>query len=242
MDNRAGKTLLSHLLFWIAQGFVFALVGFGSSPAFASPDVSGHSKSGKNASFLLVQHGGPPEGRGPRHGGRGTHCPEMGQGEECPGGMRDCPGGMGGCSGRQGMGHRGGMGRGMHHGGGQSGPAQCPQPRSTVKAPEEFYSRTNPLENTPDNIEQGRLLFQLNTQPTCVLCHGSQGDGTGGFGTNLSPPPRNFTCTETMKDISDGQLFWVIRNGSPDTGMPPFQDLQDEQIWKLILFIRSLIQ
>jgi len=109
-----------------------------------------------------------------------------------------------------------------------------------VKAPEEFYNLTNPLENTSENIEKGRSLFTLDVQPTCVMCHGSQGDGTGGFGANLSPPPRNFTCTETMNDITDGQLFWIIRNGSPDTGMPPFQDLQDEQIWNLIRFIRSL--
>ena len=128
----------------------------------------------------------------------------------------------------------------MHHGGGEGGPAQCPQPRATVKAPEEFYNLTNPVDNTPDNIEKGRLLFQLDVQPTCVMCHGSQGDGTGGFGSNLSPSPRNFTCSETMQGIPDGQLFWIIRNGSPDTGMPPFQDLQDEQIWQLIRYIRGL--
>jgi mono/diheme cytochrome c family protein len=129
---------------------------------------------------------------------------------------------------------------GMHHGRGQGGAAQCPQPRATVKAPDEFYRLTNPLENSPENIEKGRQLFTLDVQPTCVMCHGNEGDGTGGFGADMSPKPRNFTCTEMMKDIADGQLFWVIQNGSPDTGMPPFQDLQEEQIWQLILFIRSL--
>ena len=136
------------------------------------------------------------------------------------------------------MRHRGGMG--MHHGIGQVGTAQCPQPRATVKAPDEFYNLVNPLENTPNKIETVRLLFFLDVQPTCVMCHGNKGDGTGGFGADMSPKPRNFTCTQMMKDISDGQLFWVIQNGSPETGMPPFQDLRDEQIWKLILFIRSL--
>jgi mono/diheme cytochrome c family protein len=260
------KTLCSIFvfLFLTAQGFGFALAGLGSSQAFASSGALGfdiYRASQAIESFSLAQHGGPPEGRGPMHGGRGKHCPEMSSEEGCQGGRGDCrgpghggrgkhcaemsheggcPGGKGGCPGRKGMGHRGGMGRGMHHGGGQSGPAQCPQPRTTVKAPEELYNRTNPVENTADNIEQGRLLFQLDAQPTCVLCHGGQGDGTGGFGANLNPPPRNFTCSETMKGISDGQLFWIIRNGSPDTGMPPFQDLQDEQIWSLINFIRSL--
>lgn len=219
----------------MAQGIVFALIGFTSFPAIASANTSGNGiylKSGMNESFLLAHRGGPPDCRGPRHS-RGEHCSEMGH-------ERGCQGGRGGCRGGKGRGHRGGMGHGMHHGGGQSGAAQCPQPRATEKAPAEFYSRANPVENTPEAVEKGRLLFQLDAQPTCVMCHGSHGDGTGSFGANLTPPPRNFTCTETMKDISDGQLFWIIRNGSPDTGMPPFQDLRDEQIWQLIHFIRSL--
>ena len=229
MKNRTGSSFLTHLIVMVVTGLVI-LVGLGISSALASwemPSREIDSISVKGGTLLLVRHGGPPEGRGPRHG-RGPHCSGMDHERGCPGG--------------RGRGHQGGMGHGMHHGGGQSGPAQCPQPRSTVQAPEEFYNRANPLENTPDNIEKGRLLFQLDAQPTCVMCHGNQGDGTGGFGASMSPPPRNFTCSETMKDITDGQLFWVIRNGSPDTGMPPFQDLEDEQIWQLILFIRNLAQ
>jgi len=238
MNDHVTRYLAIHPMILLILVFIFTPIGFGLASALASPDLSSRSSSTQslnNERFILSQHGGSPDCRGPMHGGRDKHCPEMGH----EGG---CPGGRGDCSGRKGRGHRGGMGRGMHHGGGTSGPAQCPQPRATVKAPEEFYKLTNPAKNTPDNIEQGRLLFQLDAQPTCVMCHGSQGDGTGGFGVNLSPPPRNFTCSETMKSIPDGQLFWVIRNGSPDTGMPPFQGLQDEQIWNLILYIRSLAQ
>ncbi len=54
----------------------------------------------------------------------------------------------------------------------------------------------------------------------------------------LSPMPRNFTCSETMKEISDGQMFWIIRNGSPGTGMPAYKFLSEDEIWKLILYIR----
>jgi mono/diheme cytochrome c family protein len=205
---------------------LLVLTGSVSSTAFGASDLSDQSFNWEfqiKENVILVQHGGPPEGRGPKHGGGGRHCPEMSREGGCPGG---------------GMGHRGGMG--MHHGGGQAGAAQCPQPRATVTAPDEFYNLVNPLENSSDNIEKGRLLFTLDVQPTCVMCHGNAGDRTGGFGADMSPKPRNFTCTEMMKEISDGQLFWVIKNGSPDTGMPPFQDLKDEQIWHLILFIRSL--
>jgi len=56
----------------------------------------------------------------------------------------------------------------------------------------------------------------------------------------LVPPPRNFTCGSMMKDISDGQLFWIIKNGSPGTGMMPFVGLPDEQVWQMIHYVRSL--
>jgi hypothetical protein len=58
--------------------------------------------------------------------------------------------------------------------------------------------------------------------------------------SGLKPPPRNLTCSETMAGISDGQLFWIIRNGSPGTGMMAFAGLSDEQTWQLILYVRSL--
>lgn len=56
----------------------------------------------------------------------------------------------------------------------------------------------------------------------------------------FDPPPRNFACKETVNGIPDGQLFWIIRNGSPGTAMPSFEELTDEQIWQLVLFLREL--
>jgi mono/diheme cytochrome c family protein len=72
------------------------------------------------------------------------------------------------------------------------------------------------------------------------MCHGEQGDGKGLMGAALMPPPRNFTCGEMMKDIPDGQLFWIIKNGSLGTGMMAFPGLPDEQVWQLVQYIRSL--
>jgi hypothetical protein len=43
-----------------------------------------------------------------------------------------------------------------------------------------------------------------------------------------------------MKNLPDGQLFWVIKNGSPGTGMMPFGNLSDDEVWELIHYIRSL--
>lgn len=117
----------------------------------------------------------------------------------------------------------------------------CIQPRKTVAAPAEALQMTNPLPDAPETIQSGKVLFLKTAQPmACAFCHGEKGDGKGMMGAGLVPPPRNFTCGEMMKDISDGQLYWIIKNGSPGTGMPPFASLPDEHVWQLIRYIRSL--
>ena len=123
--------------------------------------------------------------------------------------------------------------------GGPSG--VCPQPRKTATAPEEFLKLANPLPATPQSVQAGKTLFLQTAKPlVCAQCHGERGDGQGLLGAGLVPPPRNFTCGQTLKDIPDGQLFWIIKNGSPGTGMMAFAGMPDDEVWQVIRYIRSL--
>lgn len=119
----------------------------------------------------------------------------------------------------------------------------CPQNRNTPQAPDHFHKMTNPLEPTVENLRAGETLFKIDAQPTaCKVCHGYGGDGMGIIFEKLSPKPRNFTCYYTMADISDGQIYWIIKNGSPGTKMPSFGSLSDKEVWQLVLFIRQFPQ
>jgi len=116
----------------------------------------------------------------------------------------------------------------------------CPQPRKTVTAPDDFLQLKNPLTPTPQNILAGKTLFQVDAKPSaCRVCHGISGDGLGVMFRQVKPKPINFTCVHTMEGIPDGQLFWIIQNGSPGTAMPSFSYLEDDQVWQLILYLRS---
>jgi hypothetical protein len=117
----------------------------------------------------------------------------------------------------------------------------CPQKRSTAKAPSEYLKKTNPLRNEPRNIKKGKVLSHIKAKPlACKHCHGLSGNGQGSMSTSMNPKPRNFTCKETMNQIADGQLFWIIKNGSKGAAMPAYSYLSDKKIWQLILYIRSL--
>ncbi len=117
----------------------------------------------------------------------------------------------------------------------------CPQPRFTQQAPEDFYNLKNPLEPTSENIKKGKLLYLTKAKPMpCKVCHGINGNGQGPMAKSFKPSPRNFTCAKTINGVPDGQLFWIIKNGSPKTGMMAFKTLNDNQIWQIILYIRQL--
>lgn len=137
---------------------------------------------------------------------------------------------------------RHGKGPGVHpHSMGFGGKGVCPQPRVTVQAPDDIYSLKNPLDPTQKNLDLGKSLFRVDAQPTaCKVCHGVTGNGMGMMAPGLNPAPRNFTCVETMKKITDGQMFWVIKNGSPGSAMPAFPELSEQQVWQLVLHLRRL--
>jgi len=120
-------------------------------------------------------------------------------------------------------------------------PGECPQPRFTGKAPEEYYNLKNPLEASEKNLKAAERLYVGGKKTVgCAMCHGKKGDGKGELASQFVPRPRNFACAQTVRDIPDGQLYWIIRFGSPGTSMPAHEDLGDEQLWQLVLYLRTL--
>jgi mono/diheme cytochrome c family protein len=118
--------------------------------------------------------------------------------------------------------------------------AQCPQPRFTGKAPDPVYGLSNPLAADRASLAAGRRLYEKDADPSCQMCHGIKGDGMGPLAQQFDPRPRNFACKETVNGIPDGQLFWIVQNGSPGTSMPSFHRLREEQIWQIVLYLRAL--
>ena len=115
---------------------------------------------------------------------------------------------------------------------------KCPQPRKTKSAP----SNIAKMDKTGSaDAGNGKSIYLKKAKPmACKMCHGGNGDGTGKLGKALKPSPRNFSCSDTMKHVSAGQMFWVIKNGSPGTGMVAHKkSLKDKEIWDVVKYIRS---
>ncbi|MEO8341081.1 MAG: c-type cytochrome [Nitrospirota bacterium] len=102
----------------------------------------------------------------------------------------------------------------------------------------EAQALTSPLPQSPEVIEQGKALY--NGKGACFNCHGKDGDGNGPLATQLKPSPRNFQHHGFWRHRTEGEIFWVIKNGSAGTSMVGFGgQLTDGEIWALIQYVRS---
>jgi cytochrome c len=97
----------------------------------------------------------------------------------------------------------------------------------------------NPIPATPENIAKGKALFE--GKGTCFNCHGKEGKGDGEAGKILNPSPRDFTNCKFHKKRKDGELFWVIKNGSAGTGMVPLipAAITADEAWTVINYERT---
>jgi mono/diheme cytochrome c family protein len=116
---------------------------------------------------------------------------------------------------------------------------QVLKPRVPSEQIEAARSVTNPLQPTPELIEKGKALFE--GKAFCKACHGADGKGLPKDLELKGPLPRNFTDTRWQAARTDGELFWILKNGSPGTDMAPFIPLvlTEEEAWQVLLYVRS---
>ena len=108
-------------------------------------------------------------------------------------------------------------------------------PRVPSDQLEEIQEIESPYETTPERIEAGRKIYF--GKGLCVTCHRKNGTGVQMPGH----APRSFTDPQWQDIRTDGELMWVLKNGSPGTGMPKRvgKDLTEEEGWNVIQFIRT---
>ena len=102
----------------------------------------------------------------------------------------------------------------------------------------EARALTSPLPRSLEIVEQGKALY--DGKGGCFNCHGKDGDGNGPLAVQLKPSPRNFQHHGFWRHRTEGEIFWVIKNGSAGTSMVGFGgQLTDKEIWALIQYIRQ---
>ncbi len=99
----------------------------------------------------------------------------------------------------------------------------------------------NPLAENPEAIARGKDLFEEN----CAMCHGDNGEG------DIGPSVVDDVFLYVKGNLPDNDYYEIINNGTDEGivvegrtakgGMPPFGDeLQKDEIWSILSFIRSI--
>ena len=93
--------------------------------------------------------------------------------------------------------------------------------------PESYRRKVNPYAGQLDAIAAGRRLFAEH----CAQCHQRDALGKG-----RTPSLRS----NLVEHATDGEIFWVLRNGILAHGMPSWSMMPEPSRWQIIAYLKSL--
>jgi mono/diheme cytochrome c family protein len=102
-------------------------------------------------------------------------------------------------------------------------------------APASAKKLKNPLQATEENINAGKTLYASK----CATCHGEDGKAKTNVAEAMKVKPADLT---TLHERTDGEIYWVITNGIPKSGMPALKTkVSNEDRWKITLYVKHLM-
>ena len=103
------------------------------------------------------------------------------------------------------------------------------------KVPPDIASKTNPVKPTPDGLAHAKKMWGYD----CAMCHGASGDGKGDMAVESKFTMKDYHDPAALKDMTDGELFYIIQKGKGDN-MPPEGDrAKPDDIWNMVSLVRS---
>ncbi|GAC1306941.1 MAG: hypothetical protein NVSMB10_12080 [Steroidobacteraceae bacterium] len=102
--------------------------------------------------------------------------------------------------------------------------------------PANFRAMTNPLGAPAGSadVDAGREVYLKK----CEICHAYDGAGRTEIGSGQYPRPPDLRSA-TVQIMSDGELFYHLKNGIRHTGMPAWA-LPDRKLWQVTAYLRHL--
>jgi mono/diheme cytochrome c family protein len=110
-------------------------------------------------------------------------------------------------------------------------PAATPAPSSI---PPDAARMVNPVKATAESQARVKKVYGYD----CALCHGATGNGKGDVVADLKLTLKDYTDPAALKDLSDGEIFYIIKNGKGQ--MPAEGDrAKPDDIWNMVILVRS---
>ncbi len=118
---------------------------------------------------------------------------------------------------------------------GQAASSTTAQAPSNIPPESEFASKVNPVKPTPESQARAKQIYSWD----CAMCHGDNGDGKGDVAADQKLTMRNYRDPASLKTLTDGEMFYIIRYGK---GQMPSEGprAKDDEVWNLIIYLRRM--
>ena len=113
--------------------------------------------------------------------------------------------------------------------------ASTPDEAKPWNAPETAKKIKNPLKGDAAALADGKTLFMKH----CKSCHGAKGLGDGPKSKELDTECGDFS-QKSFQSQTDGEIIYKIKEGRDD--MPSFKKkiTDQDELWSIINYVRSL--
>ncbi len=112
---------------------------------------------------------------------------------------------------------------------------QPASPPAASAVPADAAKMVNPVKPTSESQARAKKQYGYD----CALCHGEHGDGKGDVVADLKLTLKDFTDPAALKDFSDGELFYIIKNGKGQM-VAEGDRMKPEEVWNMVIYVRSL--
>jgi mono/diheme cytochrome c family protein len=94
-------------------------------------------------------------------------------------------------------------------------------------------------ETNPASLNEDNLKAAVDTYKTmCARCHSTPGGNPSVYGQSFYPPAPQLPAR--MYPYTEAQLFWVIKHGIRNTGMPAWGGmLSYDEVWQLVSLLKN---
>lgn len=113
-------------------------------------------------------------------------------------------------------------------------PAAASAAATSAAMPADAKTLANPVKPTPESQAQAKKMYGYD----CAVCHGETGNGKGDLAADMKPPLKDYTDPAALKDLTDGEIFYIIQNGKGQmTGEGA--RLNKDATWNMVVLVRS---
>jgi mono/diheme cytochrome c family protein len=109
-------------------------------------------------------------------------------------------------------------------------------PSTVSAAPPQDAAAKVPAKVTPETQAKAQKIYARD----CALCHGETGDGKTDLAKDMQLTMIDWSDSKTLANRQDQELFKIIRNGKDKMPAEDSGRAKDDEVWNLIVYIRSL--